>query len=149
MSFNFDVVGKAVIELRADAGVAAITGANPTSSPARVRGFEPGPDDAQGPEAYRAFVVLIQEGRIRWRRVPVQRPRIVARCYGRTAIEAMALANAVSSAMHDEGPRVHANGLGIYASAEDGGGEQDKDPDTSQPFVPVFLDLIATTQAVT
>lgn len=149
MSFNWDALGKVLIELRDNAGVAAIAGANPTSSPVRVRGFEPAPGDAQSPESYRAFVVLVHEGGTRMRNVPVQRPRIVARCYGRTPAEASQLGAAVSDAIHDRGPRVHSNGLGIYRSFGDSGGEQDKDPDTKQPFVPIFIDLFATTQAVT
>lgn len=148
MTFNWDPLGKLIIELRADAAVAAIAGANPTST-VRVRGFEPGPDDAQGPGQYRAFVVLVNEGGPRFRRVPVQRPRIAARCYGRNPAEASQLAAAVSDALHFRGPRVHANGLGIYQSWDDTGGEQDKDPDTDQPFVTLFIDLFATTQAVT
>lgn len=149
MTFNWDALGKVLIELRDDAGVAAIAGANPTSSPVRVRGFEPAPGDVQPAGEYRAFVVLVNEGGIRMRHVPVQRPRIAARCYGRTAPEASQLAAAVSDAIHDKGPRVHANGLGIYRSYHDSGGEQDKDPDTDQPFVTIFIDLFATTQAVT
>lgn len=149
MTFNWDALGKLIIELRTDAGVAAIVGANPTSSPARVRGFEPAPDDAKGPGEYRAFVVLVNEGGIRMRNVPVQRPRIAARCYGRNPAEAAQLAAAVSDAVHDKGPRVHSNGLGIYRSFTESGGEQDKDPDTSQPVVTTFIDLFATTQAVT
>jgi hypothetical protein len=148
MTFNFDPLGKVLTEVRGDATVAAIAGANPTSSPARVRGGEPAPGDAQAKESYRAFVVLVLEGRQRFKRVPIQRPRIIARCYGRTMQEAAALASAVSNAIHERGRRIHANGLGIYNSWDDGGGEQDTDPDTDQPMVPVFIDLLATTQAV-
>lgn len=154
MSFDWDPLGKLLLEIRADAAVAAIAGANPTSSPARVRGMEPAPKtdsyagDAQGPGGYRAFVVLVNLGGQRMRRVPVQQPRFVARCYGRTPVEAAALAVAVSDAVHFKGPRVATNDLGIYASFDDQGGEQDKDPDTQQPFVPIFIDVLATTQAV-
>lgn len=154
MTFNWDPLGPLLIEIRGDGAVAAIAGVNPTSSPARVRGFEPAPKttayagDAHGAGSYRAFVVLANLGGSRMRRVPVQRPRFVARCYGRTPAEAAELATAVSDAIHYRGPRVASNDLGIYASYDDQGGEQDKDPDTQQPYVPIFIDLIATTQAV-
>lgn len=146
---NWDPLGKLLTEIRGDSAVAAIAGANPTASPARVRGFEPAPTDAQGPGDYRAFVVLVNQGGTRLRNVPVQRPRIAARCYGRTPAEAAQLAAAVSDSIHDQGPRVHSNGLGFYRSFDDTGGEQDKDPDTGQPLVTLFIDLFATTQAVT
>lgn len=147
MAFNWDPMGKVLIEVRDDADVAAIVAANPSTA-ARVRVAEPAPDDAQGPSSYRAFVVLVNEGGSRFKRVPVQRPRIIARCYGRTHQEAAALAVAVSNSQHYRGGRTHNNGLGIYASWDDSGGEQDTDPDTDQPLVTVFLDLLATTQAV-
>lgn len=154
MSFNWDPLGKLLIEIRDDAAVEAIAGANPTSTPARVRGFEPAPKtssydgDAHGSGEYRAFVVLANLGGSRMYRVPVQRPRILARCYGRTPAEAAELAAAVSDAIHYQGPRVHSNDLGIYASFDETGGEQDQDPDTQQPLVTLFIDLLATTQAV-
>jgi len=151
---NWDPLGKLLTEIRSDAGVIAIAGANPSSSPARVRGFEPAPrtdsydGDAHGPGEYRAFVVLVNLGGQRWYRVPIQQPRFVARCYGRNPAEAAQLAAAVSDSIHYIGPRVATNGLGIYASFEDSGGEQDRDPDTDQPFVTIFIDILATTQAV-
>jgi hypothetical protein len=154
MTLNWDPVGKVVLELRQDADVAAIAGANPTDSRIRVRGFEPAPTtdsyagDAHGPGSYRAFVVVSHIGGSRFKRVPVQKPRLLVRCYGRTKEEAAALGVAASDALHYQGPRVHSNGLGIYSSFNDSGGDQDKDPDTSQPYVDLFIDLLATTQAV-
>ena len=147
MTFNWDPLGKIVIELRADAGVAAIAGANPTPSTVRVAGFEPKPAWQQGPGDYVAHVVVVNLGGPRFPSVPVQRPRFAARCYGRTPEEAAQLGAAVSDALHYLGARTHANGLGIYNSKADSGGEQDSDPLTKQPFVPVFIDLFATTQA--
>lgn len=150
---NWDPIGKLLIEIREDAGVAAIAGANPSSVPARVRAIEPAPKtdsydgDAHGPGAYRAFVVVTNLGGPRWHRVPVQQPRFTARCYGRTSVEADALARAVSDAVHYIGPRVHSNDLGFYSSFTEGG-EQSRDPDTQQPLVTIFIDLLATTQAV-
>lgn len=145
MSFNWDILGKVIIELRADAGVAAIVSD-------RVRGYEPAPSDigaGTDESPYKAFVVAVHLGAQRENRVPVQRPRIALRCYGRTLIEAAQLGTAVSDALHYIGPRLHANGLGIYTSFATDGGEQDKDPDTQQPYVTVFADFTATTQAVT
>jgi hypothetical protein len=151
VTFNWDPLGKVLLEVRSDSGVTAIAGANPTASPARVRGFEPAPSDigaGNSTSPYKAFVVLVNLGARRERRVPVQRPRILARCYGRTPAEAAQLAAAVSDAVHFKGPRVASNDLGIYASFDDTSGEQDRDPDTLQPYVTVFMDVVATTQAV-
>jgi hypothetical protein len=147
-----DALPKVLIEVREDSEVAAIAGENPHVTTPRVRGFEPAPGDAQAGNdqaPYKAFVVLVQLDAPRLPRVPVQRPRIAARCYGRTHAEAAALRWAVSNAIHMIGPRVHANGLGIYLSKDESGGEQEKDPDTSQPYQTLFIDLFATTQAVT
>jgi len=146
---NFEAFDKLLLELRQDVTVAGIVGANPTANPVRVAGPEPKKDWAQGPGEYLAFVLLRNEGVMRMRRVPVQRARYVALCHGRTYEEASELATAVSNAVHDRGARTYANGIGIYRSFADSGGDQDKDPDTRQPVVPVFIDLIATTQAVT
>jgi hypothetical protein len=143
-----DVVGKFIIELREDADVAAIVGVNPTADPPRVRGFEPAPSDVQGPGSYRAFVVVVQLDAPRLGRLPVQRPRLAVRCYGRTPQEAAALRWACSGAIHNTGPRVHSNGLGIYQSLDETGGEQEKDPDTQQPFQVFIVDSLATTQVV-
>lgn len=144
--FNFDSLGKVIIALREDDDVAAIT--------ERIRGFEPGPGDADtdaqasGPRFKHAFVVLSTLATPRMGRLPVQRPRIGGRFYGRTPQEAMALYVACSNALHLPGPRVHSNGLGIYTSLDETGGSQDKDPDTQQPFVSAVFELFATTQAV-
>lgn len=151
MSFNWDVLGKTLVEVRSDSAVAAIAGANPTASPARVRGFEPAPSDIHAgntEDPYRAFVVLTNLGGLREHRVPIQRPRLLAKCYGRTPAEAAALGAAVSDSVHAKGPRVQSNSLGFYASFAEEGGEQLSDPDTHQPYVEVLIDLIATTQAV-
>lgn len=151
---NWDPIGKLLIEIRQDAAVAAIAGANPTSATPRVRAVKPAPatnsydGDAHGPGEYRAFVVVTNLGGPRFKRVPVQQPRLVARCYGRDSVEADALARAVSDSIHYIGPRVHSGGLGIYSSFDSNGGEQDEDPDTQQPLTIVFIDLLATTQAV-
>ena len=143
-----DVLPKILIELRDDEDVADIVGVNPTSDPPRVRGFEPAPGDAKGPGEYKAFVVVVQLDAPRLGRLPVQRPRIAVSCYGRTLQEAAALRWACSNAIHYIGPRTHTNGLGIYISRDDTGGEQEKDPDTKQPLQVFIVDLFATTQEV-
>ena len=142
------VVGKVLIELRDDTAVDNIVDG-------RVRVYEPRgrsatyEGDALGPGEYKAFVVLVVLSAPRFPpRVPLQEPRIVARCYGRTMVEAEELYNAVSDAMHNVTTRVHANGLGIYISQDDSGGTPQKDPDTSQPYYEAVIRLIATTQAV-
>lgn len=137
-----DVLPKLLIEIRADPDVDALVDG-------RVRGGEPAKGDAQGPGAYLAFVVLVQLGAPRQPRVPVQFPRIAARCYGRSHAEAAALRWAVSGAIHNRGPRIHANGLGIYQSLDDEGGDQQTDPDTGQPYQTLVIEAPATTQVVT
>jgi hypothetical protein len=136
----YDVLGKLLIELRDDADVAAIVDD-------RVRGGEPAPGDAIGPP-YQAFVVLVTLSTPRMMRVPAQMPRIGVNCYGRTAQEAAQLYGACSDAIHDRGPRVYGNGLGIYISHDDSGGAAERDPDTKQPYVSFVIEAIATTQAV-
>jgi hypothetical protein len=143
---DLNVLPKIINELRDDDAVADIVGANPDSHPARVRGFEPAPGDEAKP--YRAFVVLTSQNTPPHPRLPVQRPIITGRAYGRTLEEAWALYMACSTALHGIGPRVHPNGLGIYASHDDVGGSQDKDPITGQPVVHFVVSLVATTQAV-
>ena len=141
MSFYPDVLPKLLIEIRDDDAVADIVDD-------RVRGFEPGQDDAKGPGAYKAFVVLVQLAAPRLPRVPVQFARLVARCYGRTHQEAAELRWAVSNAIHNRGPRVHTNDLGFYNSLDVEGGEQEKDPNTQQPLQTLVIEVPATTQAV-
>ena len=149
-----DVLPKLLIEIRDDDAVDAIVDG-------RVRGFQPQPPtvdsdtgdliepgDARGPGEYVPFVVLVQLDAPRDIRVPIQRPTIVARCYGRTPAEAASLRWAVSNAIHHIGPRVHANGLGIYHSTNPTGGEQEADPDTGQPMQALVINAVATTVAV-
>lgn len=141
---------KLLIELRDDAAVSAIVST-------RVRVFEPAPGDAgwttdvlTGDKTYNnAFVVIVQLASPRAHRNPVQAPRFAVRCYGRTVIEADDLYRACSDAIHETGPRLYANGLGIYHSHDDTGGNAEKDPDTGQPYMTFIVELLATAQAVT
>ena len=137
-----DPLGKVLIELRDDAGVSAIVSD-------RVRGYEPAPGDAKAAGSYQAFVVISHLGTDREYRAPVQRVRYSVRCYGRTSQEAEALYGACSDAIHHIGPRLHANGLGIYISHDDIGGTASADPVTQQPLVDFIVELLATTQVVT
>lgn len=137
-----DVLPKLLIEIRSDPAVDAIVDG-------RVRGGEPADGDAKGPGAYQPFVVLVQLTAGRHPRLPVQFPRIVARCYGRTHQEAAVLRWAVSDSIHYGKGRIHSNGLGIYQSSDIEGGEQNTDPDTGQPYETLVIEAPATTQVVT
>ena len=150
---ELDVLPKLVIELREDETVHAIVGK-------RVRGKEPQgpvtdddgrqiePGDVRPAGEYVAFVVLVRLGGPPNPRVPISRPRVLARCYGRTDREAAVLRNACSRAVHNRGPRVFANGLGIFNTLDVTGGEQDRDPDTAQSLETFVIEAVATTQAV-
>jgi hypothetical protein len=145
-----DPLPKFLIELRSDAAVAAIVGANPDESPPRVRGFKPHASDVKSQaDGYRAFVVLAQLASPRHPRLPIQRPRIAVRCAGRTKEEAAALYGACSEVLHNRFGRVHSNGLGIYASFDGTGGTEEEDPDTGQPVYTFIVEALATTQVVT
>lgn len=138
---TLDAFGKALLEIRDSPSVAAITD--------RVRGHEPGPEDAQGPGEYRAFVVLEDLGSLRLRRgVPVQNQRIGVRAYADTYTNAKALYLACADAIHDEGPRTHANGVGIWTSHDDTGGTEGFDPRTKQPYIEGVFEFLATTTTV-
>ena len=156
MTFYPDVLPKILTDIRSDTGVAAIT--------ARIRSPEPaGPvihpttravidkgDRRAGTadEPYVAFVVLRSLPAIRHPRVPLQFARIVAQCYGRTSAEAAELRWRVGDSIHQAGPRVYGNGLGIYNSLDDSGGEQQLDPHTQQPYQEIVIEVPATTQVV-
>lgn len=143
-----DVLPRLLVELRDDAAVAAIVGQ-------RVRGAEPAAGDADyddlegGQRKYRhSFVVVSRLAAPRHRSLPLQFPTFSVRCYGVDRRTAAELRWAASNALHQAGPRVHANGLGIYQSIEESGGEQDTDPDTGQPLETFVVQAIATTQVV-
>lgn len=127
MTFYPDVVGKLVIELRDDPAVDAIVAG-------RVRGFEPKSGDADGPKNYKAHVVIVQLASERISQTAVQRFTCAIRCYGLTPPQAAELRWACSNALHLAGGRLHDNGLHIYQTVDESGGEQLKDPDTDQPY---------------
>jgi len=132
-----DPLGYILTTVRADATVAALT--------TRIRGGEPAPGDALGPGHYLPFVVLVNLGHVRERRLPVQEVRIAARCYGVTHQGAAALAGAVSDSIHAKGPRVSTGDVGIWTSFDDGGGGGLLDPDTNQPYEVVVILVNAAT----
>ena len=132
-----DPLGFILTTIRDDATVAALT--------TRIRGGEPAAGDALGPGHFLRFVVLVNIGRIREKRLPVQEVRIAARCYGLTHQDAAALAGAVSDAIHAKGPRVSTGDVGIWTSFDDGGGGGLLDPDTNQPYEVVVILVNAAT----
>lgn len=136
-----DVLPKLLVEIRDDADVDALVAG-------RVRGFEPAAGDARPKGSYQAFVVLVGLPGDRQLRAPTQRANVVARCYGSTPANAAAVRWAVSNAIQNARPRLHANGLGIYTSMETSGGEQEKDPDTQQPYQELVITALATTVEV-
>jgi len=137
-----DVIPKYITELRGDSAVAAIVST-------RVRSPEPAEGDARGPGEYQAFVVLrlLESPRVA-PRVPVQRPLVLVQCYGVTPQQAAELRWACSAVLHLAGGRTYPNGLHIYQSLEDSGGEQLVDPDTRQPYQEFIVSAHASTVAV-
>lgn len=151
---ELDVLPKLLIELRDDPVVASIVGdrvrGKQAEGPLRnAAGEEVQPGDVRGPGEYVPFVVLSRLGGPPHPRVPIITARISIRCYGRTDREAAVLRNACSRALHGTGPRIHANGLGIYVSHDVTGGDQDSDPDTQQPLESFVVEAVAATQVVT
>ena len=135
-----DPTGFLLTTIRDFPAVAALT--------TRVRGGEPAPGDALGAGSYQRFIVLAQLGRLREKRVPVQEVRYVARCYGQgvnPSQDAVALAGAVSDAIHNRKPRANAAGVLIWASFDDGGDGVVNDPSTGQPMAPVVISVTAAT----
>lgn len=136
-----DPTGTLVREIRAYPAVAAIT--------TRVRTVEPATGDIHAgtsADPYVPFVIVFRGGAPRERRTGVQRPRFGVRAYGTTPAQATALYGAVSDAVHNIGPRIHAQtGVLVFRSYDDTGGEADRDPDTGQPLEVGFIDYIAST----
>lgn len=135
---QLDPMGALIAEARADPDLSALVST-------RVRGFEPAPGDALGPGQYQAFVVIAALDVPPHLRVPLTFATYGVNCYGSTAQGAWAVWGAFVKAFHMVGPRVKANGLGIYQTFVVSGGEQDKDPDTGQPVVRGTIRVTATT----
>lgn len=151
---ELDVLPKLLIELREDETVAGIVGK-------RIRGKDPEgpildglgreiePGDLRPAGSYVPFVVLKRLGGLPHPRLPIATTRTVVLCYGRTDREAAVLRNACAAAIHGRGPRVHSNGLAIYASHDVTGGEQEQAPENQQPLETFVIEAIATTQVAT
>jgi len=138
---QLDSLGSLLVEIRDDVDVDALVNG-------RVRGFEPAPGDAKAAGSYQAFVVLVALSVPPDPQLPVTFATYGVRAYGSTPQSAWAVWGAVVKAIHETGPRLKANGLGIYKTIAVSGGEQGKDPDTQQPVVEGTIRLIATTQVV-
>lgn len=138
---QLDPLGSLLREIRDDVDVDALVDG-------RVRGYEPAPGDAKPAGSYQAFVVLVTLSAPPDPQLPVTFATYAVRCYGATPQGAWALWGAVAKAVHERGPRVKSNGLGIYKTIVIDGGEQGQDPDTRQPVVEGTIRLIATTRTV-
>lgn len=117
----------------------------------RVRANEPAPGDSgvesdpSGKKTYaHRFVVMGRLGFLPSRRVPIQLVTMFYRAYGFTRADAAALAGAIHDAIHDVGPRIGANGVAIYESANLGGDDLE-DPRTGQPYTDGTIQFTAST----
>ena len=137
-----DPFGSFITELKADVDLISLVSD-------RIRGNEPGPGDVQPAGSYRAFIVLETLVAVPDPDLPVTFAQYGARCYGTTFQGAWAVYGALVKATHRVGPRLKVSGLGIYQTLITGGGGEEKDPDTKQPYVNATITLIATAQAVT
>jgi hypothetical protein len=138
---QLDPLGSLLVEIRDDVDVDGLVDG-------RGRGFEPAPGDAQPKGSYKAFFVLVTLSAPPDPQLPVTFATYGLRAYAATPQAAWALWGTIVKAVHEIGPRLKGNGLGIYKSIVISGGESDKDPDTQQPVVTGTIRLIATTQAV-
>lgn len=143
-----DPTGRLVTLIRDAAGVAAIT--------PRVRGGEKAPADAP------PFAVVRRLDSVPWLGDPATESegfgtfRYTVLCYAAKVAsgerDAFALAGAVHDAVHDRGQFTFSVGGGgrgaIYRIEEDSIGAAQRDPDTGEPFVPVQLTVLATTQVI-
>jgi hypothetical protein len=144
-----DPTGLMLTTIRDNAAVAALTtrvrGARPMPKEYNAAGVLTDPGDARGPGKYVRFVVLVRLGAQRLRHAPVQEVRLAARCYGLNEQDAAVLAGTVSDAIHNGGHRTSASGVVVFGSYDDGGDGAAKDPDTSQPYETVVIQVGALT----
>lgn len=134
-----DLTGVAIREVGAFAAVSAIAGQ-------KVRGeFGAG----EGPPA-----VIIEGLGIDYnpgggtRRLRLQAPTFVAKCYGANRIQASQLGNAVVEAVNLRGPRIDAGGRLVFLSLVESGGDVALDPVTKWPHADVIFTLLGAQQAV-
>lgn len=133
-----DLTGVAIRELLANAGVTAIVGQ-------KVRPEWASNESPPG---------VIVEGLTTTynlgpgtRRLGLQVPLFIAKCYGTTRPQASQLANAVVEAMNVRGPRKDASSRLVYASLVESGGDPVTDPDTKWPHSDVVFRLVGAQQA--
>lgn len=132
-----DMLGMAVVMIRDDAGVAAIT--------PRVRGAERAPNDA-------APLVIVRKLGADYapfgaRRARLQRQLFAAVCVGSTFIQAGQLAGAVVDAVNLKGPRRDASGRYLAISLVEGGGDATNDPQTGDATETVTFTFTGGAQA--
>lgn len=113
----------------------------------RVRGNEPAPGDALGPESYQRFVVVVDLGGPRFHRIPMQTLRYAIRAYGATPQDASALYRECSDVLDNAGPRYGPTDVAIYQTLDDTGGSFGKDPQTGQPYYDGVFEVWAGAQA--
>ena len=104
--------------------------------------------DVQPRQSWRKFIVLNTLSAPPDPDLPVTFATYGARCYGATFKDAWAVYGALVKSTHRIGARLKDSGLGIYQSLVTGGGSEEKDPDTKQPYVTASISLIATTRVV-
>lgn len=153
MDPQLDVLPKILIELRDDEVVDSIVDKRVRGKEAQgpvidADGRQVYPGDARQAGEYIPFVVLKRLGGVPHPRVPIATSRILIQCYGRDDREAAVLRNACARVLHGRGPRVFANGLGIFTTHDVTGGDQGADPDTAQPLEEFIVEAVATVQAV-
>jgi hypothetical protein len=140
-----DPLGTLISELR-DANLA---GKRVRSKPF-IDSADPTNSDVQDAGHYRRFVILTVLGYSRWPRgrLPMQRVRVGARCYGATEQDAAALYGELSDLIDNRGPRLSAAGVAIYQSLDEVGGQAELDPDTDQPYCSGVIELLAGTDVL-
>lgn len=133
-----DLTGMVIVEIRDFPAVTAIVGQK----------TRPEWADGEGPPG-----VIIDGLAIDYapgggtRRLGLQAPMFVAKCYGATRPQASQVANAVVEAINLRGPRKDATGRLIWMSLVDSGGNPDIDPDTKWLHVDVVFSVLGAQQA--
>lgn len=133
-----DLTGLVITEIRDHPAVSAIVGQK----------TRPEFGDGEGPPA------VIIEGLATdynpgggTRRLGLQAPTFIAKCYGATRPQAAQVANAVVEAVNLRGPRKDAGGRLIWLSLVESGGNPDVDPVTKWAHVDVVFSVLGAQQA--
>lgn len=130
-----DVEGMLVVELRTYlASVAAADPAGRRGLAAAAVGTKVFGDE-KGTNAVAPYVIVRRIGPSRrLPRAPFARFRFASLAYGRSYVEASTVAGLVSDAWSAQGPRRRTEGVAIFLSIEEIGGQASEDPDTAEPF---------------